>query len=71
MVVKMQLVVLIGEEVKRWRMRRAMTQIQLAERCGLSPATIVRIERNQREPQPGTIRKLADALDIDPSELTG
>ena len=71
MVAKMQVVVLIGEEVKRWRMRRAMTQIQLAERCGLSPATIVRIERNQREPQPSTIRKLADALDIDPSELTG
>ena len=67
----MQIVVLIGEEVKRWRMRRAMTQIQLAERCGLSPATIVRLERNQREPQPSTIRKLADALDIDPSELTG
>ena len=67
----MQVVVLIGEELKRWRMRRAMTQIQLAEKCGLSPATIVRIERNQREPQPGTIRKLADALDIDPSELTG
>ena len=67
----MQIVVLIGEELKRWRMRRAMTQIQLAERCGLSPATIVRIERNQREPQPSTIRKLADALNIDPSELTG
>jgi transcriptional regulator with XRE-family HTH domain len=67
----MQIVVLIGEELKRWRMRRAMTQIQLAERCGLSPATIVRIERNQREPQPSTLRKLADALDIDPSELTG
>jgi len=67
----MQIVVLIGEELKRWRMRRAMTQIQLAERCGLSPATIVRIERNQREPQPSTIRKLADAIDIDPSELTG
>jgi transcriptional regulator with XRE-family HTH domain len=67
----MQVVVLIGEELKRWRMRRALTQIQLAERCGLSPATIVRIERDQREPQPSTIRKLADALDIDPSELTG
>jgi transcriptional regulator with XRE-family HTH domain len=67
----MQIVVLIGEELKRWRLRRAMTQIQLAERCGLSPATIVRIERNQREPQPSTLRKLADALDIDPSELTG
>lgn len=67
----MQVVVLIGEELKRWRMRRALTQIQLADRCGLSPATIVRIERDQREPQPSTIRKLADALDIDPSELTG
>jgi transcriptional regulator with XRE-family HTH domain len=66
---KMQAVVFIGEEVKKWRLRRAMTQIQLAEKCGLSPATIVRIERNQREPQPSTIRKLADALSIDPKEL--
>ena len=65
----MQAVVFIGEEVKKWRLRRAMTQIQLAEKCGLSPATIVRIDRNQRKPHPSTIRKLADALSVDPKEL--
>jgi transcriptional regulator with XRE-family HTH domain len=32
-------------------------------------ATIIRIERNQVEPRGSTIRKLAEAIDVDPSEL--
>ena len=65
----MQTMVLIGEEVKIWRMRRAMTQAELAEKANVGINTIVRIERNQTEPRPPTIRKLAEALDIDPKEL--
>ncbi len=65
----MQTMVLIGEEVKMWRMRRAMTQTELAEKAGVGINTIVRIERNQTEPRPPTIRKLAEALEIDPKEL--
>ena len=52
-----------------WRMRRAMTQTELAEKAGIGVNTIVRIERNQAEPRPPTIRKLAQALKIDPKEL--
>ena len=59
----------IGNEVKLWRMRRAMTQGELAERASIGINTIVRIERNQTEPHPSTIRKLAAALRVDPSEL--
>ncbi len=65
----MQAMVLIGEEVKMWRMRRAMTQTELAEKAGVGINTIVRIERNQTQPRPPTIRKLAEALEIDPKEL--
>ena len=64
-----QVVVLIGDEVKMWRMRRAMTQAELAEKAGVGVNTVVRIERNQTEPRPPTIRKLAQALRIDTSEL--
>ena len=64
-----QAVVLIGDEVRIWRMRRAMTQAELAEKAGVGVNTIVRIERNQTEPRPPTIRKLAEALRIDTSEL--
>ncbi len=65
----MQTMVLIGEEVKIWRMRRAMTQGKLAEKAGVGINTIVRIERNQTEPRPPTIGKLARALGIDPAQL--
>jgi transcriptional regulator with XRE-family HTH domain len=36
---------------------------------GVGVTTIIRIERNQVEPQASTIRKLANALDVEPHEL--
>jgi transcriptional regulator with XRE-family HTH domain len=35
----------------------------------VSQSTIANIERNNAEPQFRTIRKLAKALDVDPTEL--
>ena len=67
----MPTVVYIGDNLKEIRTRRFLTQEELAERAGVSPATIVRIERNQAEPHISTMRKLAKALDIDPTELLG
>ena len=65
----MEAVVHIGDNVKRFRTLRALTQIELAERAGVTPATVVRIERNQAEPHMSTLRKLADALEVNPAEL--
>lgn len=65
----MQVVVFIGEQVKNRRLRRAMTQGELAQKAGIGINTVVRIERNQTEPRPPTVRKLAAALGVDPSEL--
>jgi transcriptional regulator with XRE-family HTH domain len=62
-------VVHIGDKLKRQRTRRALTQAQLAERAGVSTATVARIERNEIEPRMTTLSKLAQALGVDPAEL--
>jgi transcriptional regulator with XRE-family HTH domain len=67
----MPVVVYIGEKLKEVRTRRLLTQDELAEKAGVSQSTIANIERNNAEPQFRTIRKLAKALDIDPTELIG
>ena len=49
---------------------RLLSQRELAERAGLSPTTILKLESGRvDEPHPRTIRKLADALEVDPDEL--
>jgi len=67
----MPVVVYIGEKLKEIRTRRFLTQEELAEKAGVSHSTIVNIERNHAEPQFRTIRKLARALDVDPTEFLG
>jgi transcriptional regulator with XRE-family HTH domain len=67
----MPIVVYIGEKLKEVRTRRLLTQDELAEKAGVSQSTIANIERNNAEPQFRTIRKLAKALDIEPTELLG
>jgi transcriptional regulator with XRE-family HTH domain len=64
-------VVYIGEQLKRQRTRRALTQEQLALRAGVSTATVARIERDEIEPRMTTLGKLAKALEVDPGELVG
>lgn len=65
----MLLVLHIGEKVREVRKRRMLTQDELALKSGVGVTTIVRIEGNQVEPHGRTIRKLAEALDVEPSDL--
>jgi transcriptional regulator with XRE-family HTH domain len=67
----MPVVVYIGEKLKEIRIKRLLTQEELAEKAGVSAATVVNVERNNQEPHFRTIRKLAKALDVDPTELVG
>ena len=62
-------VVHIGDRLKRQRTRRALTQAELAERAGVTTATVARIERDEIEPRMTTLRKLAQALEVDPAKL--
>ena len=62
-------VLYVGDRLRDLRKRKLLTQEQLAERSGVGIATIVRVERNQVEPRGSTIRKLAEALSVEPEEL--
>ncbi len=65
----MEAVVLIGDTLKRLRTESALTQEELAANAGLTTAAVARIERNEANPRPSTLRKLAAALEVDPAEL--
>lgn len=55
--------------LKDVRLRKALTQQQLAERAGVNRVTIARIEGGTDEPFPTTVRRVADALGVEPEEL--
>jgi transcriptional regulator with XRE-family HTH domain len=62
-------VLYIGDRLRLLRKRSLMTQEQLAKRSSVAVSTIIRIERNQVEPHGSTIRKLAEALGVEPHKL--
>ena len=61
----------IGANLKRLRERRLLTQAQLGQAARVNRDQVSRIERDEVEPRFSTIRKLAGALDVPPSELIG
>ncbi len=65
----LEAVVKIGEKLKDLRIRRALTQEELAEAAGIGKNTVNRLERDLTEPRPPTLRKLAQALGVDPADL--
>ena len=62
-------VLYIGDRLRDLRKRALLTQKELADKSGVGVTTIIRIERNQVEPHGRTIRKLAEALGVEPEEL--
>ena len=56
-------------QLKFVRQRKALTQQQLAEKSGVNRVTIARLEGGKDQPFPTTVRKLADALGVDPEDL--
>ena len=58
------------ETLRRERLRRALTQKELAAKAGVSYVTISRMENGSAGPvKPPTLRKLADALGVAPDLL--
>jgi transcriptional regulator with XRE-family HTH domain len=51
------------------RALNVLTQRELAERAGVTLLSVHKIETGQQEPRPATIRKLARALGVKPTDL--
>jgi transcriptional regulator with XRE-family HTH domain len=56
--------------LKAWRRRRLLTIRGLAATADLSTRTVREVEAGRRAPQPGTIRALSAALEVDPEQVT-
>ncbi len=65
----MEAVVYVGNNVRELRTLNALTQEELADRAGITATALSRIERNEAEPRPSTLRKLATVLGVEPREL--
>jgi transcriptional regulator with XRE-family HTH domain len=57
------------DAVKEIRRRKGWSQKDLAEKSGVGQDTISGIESGRHEPRPSTLRKLADALDVEVADF--
>lgn len=60
---------LVGENVRRLRLARGLTQEQLAESCGYSQQYISGLEQGRRNPTVVTLFELGQALGVEPADL--
>jgi transcriptional regulator with XRE-family HTH domain len=59
-----------GDKLRKVRDGRLLSQRELAEKAGLSPTTILKLEAGRADdPHPRTVRKLAGALGVGAAEL--
>ena len=59
----------IGEQVRAWRGVRGLSQRALAEKAGVVPVLVARLELGQTDPRLSTLTKLAEALKLTVGEL--
>ncbi|MEZ5070726.1 MAG: helix-turn-helix domain-containing protein [Bacteroidales bacterium] len=60
-----------GERIREIRLRKGLTQEDLARKTGISTRTIQRIEQGAVHPRSFTLQAIADALDVEFEELAG
>jgi transcriptional regulator with XRE-family HTH domain len=58
-----------GIQLRRLRRAHALSQRDLSRLTGIAQDTISQLETGRREAQPRTVRKLAEALAVEPSAL--
>lgn len=68
-VAAMDLVRLLGENVREARKRRHMSQEALALEADMKRSYLSELERGKRNPTVRALGRLAEALGIDPSDL--
>lgn len=59
----------LGENLRKWRQKKDMSQVDLATALGVDRAYISNIENGRMNPTLSTLEKIAGALGISTSEL--
>ncbi len=60
---------MIGTAIRLTRLRKEMTQRDLAERSGISDVSISRIERGEQDISLSTLKRIADGLGVTEEQL--
>ena len=60
---------MIGDQIKAARKKYGMTQVELGNKIGVKGATVTRYEKGVIIPNFDTLKKIANALSIDITEL--
>ncbi len=58
-----------GEKLRALREDKFLSHRELAKRASVSPTTVLNLEAGKAEAQRRTVRKLAEALEVNPREL--
>ena len=61
----------VGNNIKRIRQERGLTQKRLGELCGIAEPNIRKYENGKQKPKLETIEKIASALGVTPFDLMG
>ena len=59
----------LAKNIKKYRAQKGMSQAALAEKADISLPFMSSIEQSSKWPYPGTLAKIADALEIEISDL--
>lgn len=54
----------VGSELRRWRRHRQLSQLQLADRAGVSTRHLSWVENGKSQPTREMIERLAEHLDV-------
>lgn len=55
--------------LKEARLKKGLTQVELAAKAGIHSNSYAKIERGESKPSPESIKKLIRVLDIDSSKI--
>ena len=59
----------IGENIRKYRLKKGLTQLDLAAACGFEESSIGRLENGNTNPTIKTLLKIAKALDVKLTDL--
>lgn len=60
---------IVGENVRRWRLKRGLTQEQLAFEAQIDLTYLGGIERGRRNPSLMVLARIAESLQVKPADL--
>lgn len=59
----------VGKIIRKIRRDKDLTQYELAQKAGISPVTLCRVESGINQPNPATLVVIAKALNVKVEEL--